>query len=77
MSETPMKKQALLIGINEYQILPELKYARQDAEAVADALKQNYCFSDNEVMVVYTDFFRPDEAGVKRKSLMVIKVRFE
>ena len=47
-----MKKQALLIGINEYQILPGLKYARQDAEAVADALKQNYCFSDNEVMVL-------------------------
>ncbi|MBR5161097.1 MAG: caspase family protein, partial [Thermoguttaceae bacterium] len=52
MSETSMKKQALLIGINEYQILPGLKYARQDAEAVADALKQNYCFSDNEVMVL-------------------------
>ena len=52
MSETPMKKQALLIGINEYQILPGLKYARQDAEAVADSLKQNYCFSDNEVMVL-------------------------
>ncbi len=52
MSETPMKKQALLIGINEYQILPELKYARQDAEAVADSLKQNYCFSDDEVMLL-------------------------
>ena len=35
MSETPMKKQALLIGINDYQILPGLKYARQDAEAVS------------------------------------------
>ena len=52
MSETPIKKQALLIGINEYQALPRLKYARQDAEAVADSLKQNYCFSDNEVMLL-------------------------
>ena len=52
MSEAPMKKQALLIGINEYQILPELKYARQDAEAVEQALKQNYCFSDDEVMLL-------------------------
>ncbi|MBR5710785.1 MAG: SUMF1/EgtB/PvdO family nonheme iron enzyme [Thermoguttaceae bacterium] len=47
-----MKKQALLIGINQYQILPELKYARQDAEAVEQALKQNYCFSDDEVMLL-------------------------
>ncbi|MBR5711010.1 MAG: SUMF1/EgtB/PvdO family nonheme iron enzyme [Thermoguttaceae bacterium] len=52
MSETSMKKQALLIGINKYQILPELKYARQDAEAVELALKQNYCFSDNEVLLL-------------------------
>ncbi|MBR0238168.1 MAG: leucine-rich repeat protein [Thermoguttaceae bacterium] len=52
MPNSPMKKQALLIGINEYQILPGLKYARQDAEAVADSLKQNYCFSDNEIMLL-------------------------
>ena len=62
MSETPFKKQALLIGINQYQILPELKYARQDAEAVEQALKQNYCFTDDEVMLL-TDaksgFFMP------------------
>lgn len=32
--------------------------------------------SDDEVMVVYTDFFLPDEKGVKRKSLMVVKVKF-
>ena len=52
MSDSPMKKQALLIGINEYQILPGLKYARQDAEAVSDSLKQNYGFSDNDVMLL-------------------------
>lgn len=52
MSESQMKKQALLIGINDYQILPELKYARQDAEAVEQSLKQNYCFSDNDVMLL-------------------------
>ena len=62
MSETSMKKQALLIGINEYQILPGLKYARQDAEAVADSLKQNYCFSEKEVMLLTDDrpgLFKP------------------
>ncbi len=52
MTETPLKKQALLIGINNYKILPGLKYARQDAEAVADSLKQNYCFSDNEILLL-------------------------
>ena len=52
MSESPMKKQALLIGINQYAILPELKYARQDAEAVEESLKQNYIFSDDEVMLL-------------------------
>ena len=52
MSETSMKKQALLIGINQYEILPELKYARQDAEAVEQSLKYNYCFSDDEVMLL-------------------------
>ena len=50
-----MKKQALLIGINKYKILPELKYARQDAEAVADSLKKNYCFSDKEILLLTDD----------------------
>ncbi|MBR6435856.1 MAG: caspase family protein, partial [Thermoguttaceae bacterium] len=72
MSETPMKKQALLIGINEYQILPGLKYARQDADAVADSLKQNYGFSDNEVMLL-TDarpgLFKPSNRMIIRKHL--------
>lgn len=30
--------------------------------------------SDNEALVVYTDFFVPDAEGIKRKSLMVVKV---
>ncbi|MBR6435361.1 MAG: caspase family protein, partial [Thermoguttaceae bacterium] len=67
-----MKKQALLIGINEYQILPELKYARQDAEAVEQALKQNYCFSDDEVMLL-TDakpgLFKPSNRRIIEKHL--------
>ena len=67
-----MKKQALLIGINEYQILPGLKYARQDADAVADSLKQNYGFSDNEVMLL-TDarpgLFKPSNRMIIRKHL--------
>ena len=52
MSESPMKKQALLIGINQYQNLSKLKYARQDAEAVADALKENYGFSEDEIILL-------------------------
>ena len=52
MSETSMKKQALLVGINKYEILPELKYAREDAEAVEQSLKNNYCFSDDEVSLL-------------------------
>ena len=72
MSDTPMKKQALLIGINEYQILPGLKYARQDAEAVEQALKQNYCFSDDEVMLL-TDakpgLFKPTDRDIIQDHL--------
>ena len=72
MTTTPMKKQALLIGINEYQILPELKYARQDAEAVEQALKQNYCFSDDEVMLL-TDakpgLFKPTDRYIIQDHL--------
>lgn len=33
--------------------------------------------SDTEALVVYTDFFVPDAEGVKRKSLMVVKVSVE
>ncbi len=47
-----MKKQALLIGINDYPILPKLKFARQDAESVADSFKQYYCFSDDEILLL-------------------------
>ena len=67
-----MKKQALLIGINEYQILPALKYARQDAEAVANSLKQNYCFSDNEVMLLTDDrpgYFKPSDKYIIQDHL--------
>ena len=72
MSDSPMKKQALLIGINEYQILPGLKYARQDAEAVANSLKQNYCFLNNEVMLL-TDarpgLFKPTNRYIIQEHL--------
>ncbi len=67
-----MKKQALLIGINQYQILPGLKYARQDAEAVEQALKQNYCFSDNEILLL-TDakpgLFKPTDRDLIQDHL--------
>ena len=72
MSESSMKKQALLIGINQYQILPELKYARQDAEAAADSLKQNYCFTDDEVILLTDEkpgLFKPINRRVIEKHL--------
>ena len=47
-----MNKHAILIGINDYQFLGKLNFARQDAEAVATALKQNYGFSENEITLM-------------------------
>ena len=67
-----MKKQALLIGINQYQFLPELKYARQDADAVANSLQQNYCFSENEVTVLTDDkpgLYKPTDKYVIQDHL--------
>ena len=33
--------------------------------------------SDNEALIVYTDFFYPDKEGVRRKTLLVIKATVE
>ncbi|MDO4568861.1 MAG: SUMF1/EgtB/PvdO family nonheme iron enzyme [Planctomycetia bacterium] len=47
-----MKKMAFLFGINRYSPpLVDLKYARQDAEAVAEVLKKCYEFSDDDVVL--------------------------
>ena len=67
-----MNKQALLIGINQYQVLPELKYARQDAKAIADSLQRNYSFSDNEVMLLTDDrpgLFKPTNRYIIQEHL--------
>ena len=63
MTKKPLRKQALLIGINQYAVLPELKFARQDAEAVGTILKENYGFSENDVKLL-TD----DKAGLSSPS---------
>ncbi len=47
-----MKKYALLIGINGYQLLGKVKYARQDAEAVAEALCRYYGFTDQDITLM-------------------------
>lgn len=50
-----MKKQALLIGINNYKgngSLNNLNFARQDAEAVCEALKTYYGFTENEITLM-------------------------
>lgn len=50
-----MKKQALLVGINNYKgngSLNNLNFARQDAEAVSEALKTYYGFTENEITLM-------------------------
>lgn len=50
-----MKKQALLIGINNYSktgSLNDLRFARQDAEAVGSALQTYYGFTDDEITLM-------------------------
>lgn len=44
-----MKRKALLIGINKYQTLGKLSFARQDAEAFAESLCDNYGFSSHDI----------------------------
>ena len=46
------ERKALLIGINEYDFLGELKYAQQDAEAISVALQQYCGFDSNEITVM-------------------------
>ncbi len=46
------RKRALLIGVNQYHLLSNLAYARQDAEAVADALCQHCGFSDQDITLM-------------------------
>ena len=45
-------RKALLIGINEYDFLGELKYAQQDAVAISKALQQYCGFDSDEITVV-------------------------
>lgn len=50
-----MKKQALLVGINNYSgngSLNNLNFARQDAEAVSEALKKYYGFKEEEITLM-------------------------
>lgn len=47
-----MKKRALLIGINDYHLLGKLNFARQDAEATADALCQFCDFSTQDITLM-------------------------
>ena len=49
-----MKRKALLIGINDYHLLGELKYARQDAESFAEALKTHYDFADLDITLMFS-----------------------
>ncbi len=47
-----MKRRALLIGVNQYHLLGNLSYARQDAEAVAGALCQHCGFTEQDITLM-------------------------
>ena len=47
-----MKKHALLIGINTYPRLGDLRYATRDAEAVGNVLKQRFGFLSRDVTLM-------------------------
>lgn len=47
-----MKKHALLIGVNQYHLLGNLSYARQDADSFAEMLKKRCSFSDSEITLM-------------------------
>ena len=47
-----MKKRALLIGINNYHLLGKLNFARQDAEAVAEALCRYCGYSSHDITLM-------------------------
>ena len=47
-----MKRRALLIGINSYHMLADLKYARRDAEAFGSALREVGGFDPNFVTLM-------------------------
>ena len=55
-------------------------YKMNDPSKAGNAAEWGTCsysdivpLSDNEALIVYTDYFVPDRNGIKRKSLMVIK----
>ncbi len=61
-----MKKHALLIGVNEYDNLMDLRFACQDASETAAALRENYGFEHQEITLM-TDsserYMRPSSSG--------------
>ncbi|MDO4570761.1 MAG: caspase family protein, partial [Planctomycetia bacterium] len=46
-----MEKRAYLYGVSDYEFLAPLNYAHQDAEAVADELKNSYGFKENDIVL--------------------------
>ena len=47
-----MKKRALLIGIDEYQLLQPLRYARNDAQQFAEVLQQHCGFDAEDIFLM-------------------------
>ncbi len=50
-----MKRRALLIGINKYQTLGRLSYAKQDAEAFGEVLRRRYGFAGHDINLMTCD----------------------
>ncbi|MDO4570553.1 MAG: caspase family protein [Planctomycetia bacterium] len=71
-----MSKFAFLTGINQYSLLPQLKFARQDAEAVAGVLRENYQFLESEITLLsdaQAGCFMPTTTDVIRARLQELE----
>jgi HEAT repeat protein len=69
--ETYHNSWALVVGINEYENLTPLHYAKNDAQAVADLLKTEYGFKDEHV------FLRVDSKATKDEIEQLIETFIE
>jgi hypothetical protein len=79
---TYAKSWALVIGINNYQCVSPLEYARQDAEGFAETLRSSFMFPPENVVVlldgdatrdrILTSFLRLAEDGVSTDDRVVV-----
>lgn len=63
-----MNKYALLVGVNKYDTLGRLSYAKQDAEAFGEVLQSQYGFLPKEVQIMTCE-----SSGVSRAVYLYIE----